>query len=62
MDISYCNDVCSIGKAARDKFLDINNSAFDAAADFRFFTENCFKACPFKTEHSKREEARNASI
>lgn len=56
MDISYCNEVCPIGKAARDKFLDINNSALDAATDFRFFTDNCFKACQFKSEHLKREQ------
>lgn len=51
MDITYCNDKCSIGKAARDEFLAMNNSAFDAAFDFRYFTENCFKRCPFKSEH-----------
>ena len=31
MDITYCNDECSIGIAAREKFLDLNNSAYDAA-------------------------------
>jgi hypothetical protein len=56
MDITYCNDVCPIGKAARDKFLEINNSAFDAATDFRFFTDSCYKACQFKDEHQKREQ------
>lgn len=56
MDITFCNNVCSIGKAARDKFLDMNNSAFDAASDFRFFVDNCFKTCPHKTEHIKNEQ------
>ena len=57
MDISYCNDKCKIGIAAKDLFLNSNNSAFDAATDFRMFTENCFKTCIFKLEHmiSERE-------
>ena len=40
MDITYCNNECSIGIAAREKFLALNNSAYDAAIDFRFFTDN----------------------
>lgn len=54
MDITYCNDHCPIGKAARDEFLSINNSAFDAAFDFRRFTDNCFKTCLFKDKHLER--------
>ena len=63
MDITYCNDECPIGKAARDEFLDLNNSAYDAAMDFRFFTDNCFKTCPYKDIHLKREQEKtNESI
>lgn len=57
MDITYCNDQCPIGRAAREEFLKTNNSAFDAAFDFRHFTKNCFKACPFKDKH--KEEPKN---
>ena len=56
MDITYCNYECPIGKAARDEFLNLNNSAYDAAMDFRFFTDNCFKTCPHKAIHLKREQ------
>lgn len=56
MDIAYCNNNCNIGRAARDRFLEINNSAFDAATDFRFFTENCFKTCPHKEAHIEGEK------
>lgn len=52
MDITYCNDSCPIGKAARELFLDFNNSAFDAAFDFRHFADNCFKVCPLKDKHN----------
>lgn len=52
MDITYCNDECSIGRAARDEFLAINNSAFDAAFDFRRFVNNCVKTCPHKDAHA----------
>lgn len=63
MDITYCNDECPIGKAARDEFLNLNNSAYDAAMDFRFFTDNCFKTCPYKAIHLKREQEKtNESI
>lgn len=51
MNINYCNNCCPIGKAAKDVFLEINNSAFDAAFDFRYFAENCFKTCHCKNEH-----------
>lgn len=55
MDINYCNKKCTIGQAASNKFLDINNSAYDAAMDFRFFVDNCFKTCPHKAEHVKAQ-------
>lgn len=50
MDIVYCNEKCPIGIRMRDKFLNENNSAFDAAVDFRFFVDKCFIDCPYKTE------------
>jgi hypothetical protein len=53
VDITYCNNNCPIGKVAREQFLEINNSAYDAALDFRHFTANCFKTCPYKIEHFK---------
>jgi hypothetical protein len=54
MDITYCNEKCPIGIAARDEFLELNNSAFDAAIDFGIFTENCFKTCPHRAAHDKQ--------
>lgn len=56
MDITYCNDICPIGIAAREAFLEANNSAFDAAFDFRHFTDNCFKTCRFKDRHLNLKE------
>lgn len=53
MDITFCYEHCGIGKAASDNFLNLNNSAFDAAFDFQGFVENCFKTCPYKSEHEK---------
>jgi hypothetical protein len=52
-DIKYCGEQCIIGKAAQEKFLDQNNSAYDAVIDFWDFTENCVKTCPHKTTISK---------
>ena len=60
MDITYCNDHCPIGQAAREEFLSINNSAFDAAFDFRHFTENCFKTCHLKSKHVKESDKHEA--
>lgn len=45
MDITYCYEHCQIGKAASEKFLQQNNSALDAATDFRFFVDDCAKTC-----------------
>jgi hypothetical protein len=56
MDITYCNDKCPIGIEARNKFLNENNSAYGAAVSFNFFTEKCFKTCPYKAEHMKETE------
>lgn len=55
MDIKYCNDKCDLGIAAREKFLNINNSAYDAALDFIFFIDECYRECPHKAEHSKEQ-------
>ena len=56
MNLDYCHNDCPIGKAASDLFLDMNNSAFDAAFDFRHFVENCLKSCPYKDMHLHRIE------
>jgi hypothetical protein len=56
MDITYCNNKCQKGIEARDKFLNENNSAFDAAVDFWAFTDECYKTCPYKAEHEKPEQ------
>ena len=48
MDITYCDKQCPIGIEARNKFLDMHNSAYDAAIDFHFFIEKCLKTCPNK--------------
>lgn len=56
LDITYCYEKCEVGKAAAQRFLDINNSAFDAATDFRFFTDECSKTCPNKKEPAKETQ------
>ena len=56
MNIGYCNDSCKIGQAASKECLESNNSAFDAALDFRFFVENCFKTCPYKDQPLVKEK------
>jgi hypothetical protein len=53
MDIIYCNETCPIGRAAREKFLNENNSAYDAFIDFKLFADKCFKACPCKEVHKE---------
>ena len=56
MNFEYCNDICPIGKAAKEHFLNINNSAYDAVFDVRNFVENCFNCCPFKSAHKEEEK------
>ena len=56
MNIEYCNDKCSKGIVARNKFLEEVDSAYDAAIDFWAFTEKCFETCPYKNEHLKETE------
>lgn len=53
VNIEYCDKCCQKGIGARDRFLDNSNSAYDAAMDFMWFTEECFKTCPFKDKHTK---------
>lgn len=48
MDLKYCNNECAKGKAASEKFLNENNSAYDAAVDFWAFCDECYKTCPYK--------------
>jgi tagatose-1,6-bisphosphate aldolase len=48
VDINYCAKQCATGIAARRKFLEENNSALDAAFDFRHFAEKCFEKCPIQ--------------
>ena len=55
MDITYCHKKCCIGQQKSDEFLNRNNSAYDAAVDFWFFVDECFKTCPYATEHNKQE-------
>ncbi len=56
MNIEYCNNKCPKGIEARNKFLDENNSAYDAAIDFHFFTEKCFETCPYKDKHTEEKK------
>lgn len=56
MNIKYCNTECPIGKAAAEKYLSINNSAYDAAIDFNLFVTDCFKVCPYEAEHEVVEK------
>ncbi len=51
LNISYCDKQCKKGAEARNIFLNQNNSAYDAAMDFVWFTEECFKTCPYKDKH-----------
>lgn len=41
----YCIKECEKGKAASKKFLDENNSAFDAVIDFKFWVRKCKETC-----------------
>ena len=59
MDYSYCDKQCPIGIEARNKFLAKNDSVFDAAMDFYFFTEECFKTCPQKELHKVKQKTNN---
>lgn len=54
MDRKYCDQQCLIGKVKSEEFLNNHNSAYDAALDFIWFTEECFKTCPYKDKHTKK--------
>lgn len=56
LDLNYCDEQCSIGVETRNKFLDENNSAYDAAIDFWAFTKKCFETCPYKDKHIKEAQ------
>ena len=56
MNIEYCGKKCSKGIKASEKFLNRNNSAYDAAIDFWDFTDKCFETCPYKEAHAKKEK------
>lgn len=58
MNADYCNRRCPIGKAARETFLELNESIFGAVRDFDVFTENCFKTCPYKAKHKIENEVK----
>lgn len=51
LNIRYCDQHCPKGIEARTKFLNEQNSAYDAALDFMWFTEKCFETCPCKDRH-----------
>lgn len=53
MNIRYCGKECLIGKEKSKELLNNNNSVYDAALDFMWFTEECFKTCPYKDKHVK---------
>jgi hypothetical protein len=54
-DIKYCGTVCEKGKKASESCLNENNSAFDAALDFRLFVEECKKTCTKCSSASSNE-------
>ena len=56
MNIEYCNNKCPKGIEARNKFLDENNSVYDAVTDFWAFTDKCFETCPYKDKHTKEKK------
>ena len=56
MNIKYCGEKCKIGMQKSKDFLAENNSIFDAVLDFTWFTEECFKTCPYKTEHIEADK------
>lgn len=53
LNIEYCSSHCPKGIETRNKFLDENNSVYDAVIDFWAFTDKCFEACPLKDKHTK---------
>ena len=56
MNIKYCNNKCTKGIEMRNKFLDAQNSAYDAALDFEWFAKKCFETCPYKDKHTEEKK------
>jgi hypothetical protein len=56
MNRRYCDTQCPIGKKKSEEFLNRYNSAYDAALDFIWFTEECFKTCPYKEQHESNNK------
>ena len=59
MNFNYCYKCCEVGKAAAAKILAESDSVSDAAIDFQYFIEDCFKTCPYKEAVLKAEENDN---
>lgn len=55
-NIEYCHGHCEKGRKASADFLNNNNSAYDAALDFMWFTDECFKTCLHKDKHTKESK------
>lgn len=55
MNVEYCCKECVKGRAAKDIFLKLRESVFDAASDFDLFVEDCYKNCPYKDKHTNEE-------
>ena len=53
MNITFCKNQCQLGQSAVKVYLEMNESVMDAASDFRKFTANCVKTCPYKAKHMK---------
>ena len=53
MNFKYCYQTCSKGKETSEKFLSENESVYDAAMDFQYFTDKCFETCQYKDELDK---------
>lgn len=56
MNLEYCNYHCPKGIEAREKFLNENNSAYDAVIDFWAFADKCFETCPYKDKHTEENK------
>ena len=53
MNAFYCYKKCPVGIEAQKKFLEDNESVFDAILEFKVFADGCFENCPYKEEHDK---------
>jgi hypothetical protein len=51
----FCIKECPIGKKKSREFLDMDNSAYDAALDMYFFVEKCMNTCPYKDKFNAKE-------